>query len=172
MAKECVQALQKPMPFTPADVAATIPLTSSTPKEFATSITRSPFACDAFHWVLRKFQGGYDRSINTDWLRRLREEGMTREQNLEQYILRKSTLFNNLLANAHSLHPDDLANSIIDGLPPEFSPGRISLYAPWSGVSTDVILRLSAHINMDWVQRSTSTTGTQGSSTHSPWQDR
>lgn len=67
---------------------------------------------------------------------------MTREENFEQYILRKATMFNNLLANAHSLHPDDLANSIIDGLPAEFAVGRTSLYAPCSGAATDTIRRI------------------------------
>jgi hypothetical protein len=146
VAKECIEALQKPMPFTRADAAATILLSDSTPKEFIASITRAPSAYDAFNWIVRKFQGGYDRSINKEWLRRLTEEGMTREENFEQYILRKSNLFNNLLANGHSLHPDDLANAIIDGLPAEFSAGRTSLYAPCSGASTDGILRiLRAH---------------------------
>lgn len=146
VAKECIEALQKPMPYTRAGAAATILLSDSTPKEFIASITRAPSSFDAFNWIVRKCQGGYDRSINTEWLRRLGEQGMTKDENFEQYILRKATLYNNLLANAHSLHPDALANAIIDGLPAEFSAGQTSLYAPCSGASTDAVLRiLRAH---------------------------
>lgn len=75
-------------------------------------------------------------------VRRLAEEGITREETLEHNLVRKTTLYQTLLDNQHPLHPDDLTKYIIDGLPPEFGPGKTSLYAPWAGGDQDVALSI------------------------------
>lgn len=140
--KECIEALQKPLPRTRANSAAIHLLISSTPSEFSWYLASCGSAYAALQWIISKYEGGHDRSINSEWFRRLAEEGMTREETLDQYVLRKTTLYHNLLANHHPLHPDDLTKYVIDGLPAEFGPGKASLYAPCAGGDPDTILRI------------------------------
>jgi len=146
--KNCVEAFKKPMPGTKANAAAISLLTSGTPGEFHAEITACSSACEALTWVCSKFQGGYNRSINNEWLRRFTQEGMTREETLEQYVQRKVNLFRSLQANHHPLCLEDLPKYIIDGLPAEFNHGKPSLYAPCAAATPAVILqtlRLQAH---------------------------
>lgn len=140
IAKQCIEAFQKPIPSTKANSAALHLILSSIPKELTYQVARMT-AYDALIWISSKYQGGTDKSINNEWFRRLSEEGMTREETLEQYVFRKHTLYENLIDNKHPLSPDDLTKFIIDGLPPEFGPGRTSLYAPCAGDDPVTILR-------------------------------
>lgn len=140
--KNCVEAFKNPMPRTKANAAALALLISSTPGEFHSEITACPSACDALRWLCNKFQGGRNRAINDEWLRRLTQEGMTREETLEQYVRRKVNLFRSLVANSHPLRSNDLSKFIIDGLPAEFNFGKPALYAPCAGGSPDAILEI------------------------------
>lgn len=79
IAKECIEALQKPMPRTRANSAAIHLLISSTPSEFSWYLASCGTAYAALQWIISKYEGGHDRSINNEWFRRLAEEGMTRE---------------------------------------------------------------------------------------------
>ena len=67
--KECQEAFQKPMPGTKANAAALSLLTSSTPEDWGSAIVSQPSAYDALIWITTKFQGGYNREINKEWLR-------------------------------------------------------------------------------------------------------
>ena len=122
--KNCVEALKQPMPGTRANAAAMTLLISSTPADFHSELTSFPSACEAFAWICSKYQGGHDMTINNEWLRQFTQEGMTREETLEQYVRRKVNLFSSLLANHHQMNPMDLPKYIIDGLPPEFIRAR------------------------------------------------
>lgn len=134
--KECMEAFHHSNHFTKANSAALHLLLSSILKEFAYHVARMS-AYDALMWINGKFQGGRERSTNSEWFRRLAEEAMTREDTLEQCVLRKFSLYQNLLENHHPLHPDDCTKYVIDGLPPEFGPGKTSLYAPCAGGQCD-----------------------------------
>jgi hypothetical protein len=140
IAKQCIDALKKPLPATKANSAALHLILSSIPKEL-TYLAARMTAYDALKCLSSRYQGGSDKSINNEWFRRLSEEGMTREETLEQYVLRKHSLYENLVDNQHPLSPDDLTRFIIDGLPPEFGHGRASLYAPCAGDDPNKILR-------------------------------
>jgi transposase InsO family protein len=115
-------------------------LISSTPADFHAELTSFPTACEALTWICSKYQGGHDLTINNEWLRQFTQEGMTREETLEQYVRRKVNLFKSLLANHHQMSPMDLPKYIIDGLPPEFNHGKVSLYAPCAAATPAVIL--------------------------------
>jgi hypothetical protein len=92
------------MPSTKANSAALHLILSSIPKEMTYSVARMT-AYDALNWICSKYLGGTDRSINHEWFRRLSEEGMTRDETLEQYVFRKHNLYENLLDNQHPHHP-------------------------------------------------------------------
>ncbi len=146
--KNCVEAFKAPMPGTRANAAAVSLLTSGTPAEFHAEITACSSAWEALAMVCSKFQGGQNRAINSEWLRRFTQEGMTREETLEQYVQRKVNLFKSLQANFHPLCPEDLPKYIIDGLPAEFNHGKSALYAPCANATPAgilQILRLQAH---------------------------
>ena len=145
--KQCVEAIKKPLPRTKANSAALGLLLSSIPKALTYQVARMN-AYDALMWITSKYQGGTNKAINNEWFRRLSEECMTREETLEEYVMRKHTLYQSLLDNHHPLSPDDLSKFIVDGLPAEFGPGRASLYAPCAGDDPNNILRflrLHAH---------------------------
>lgn len=104
ISKNCVEAFQRPLPGTRSNSAAIHLLASSTPGEFHWEITFCPSAFHALTWICNKFQGGHNRAINGEWFRRFTQEGMTREETLEQYVQRKVALFRSL----HPMHLDDL----------------------------------------------------------------
>ncbi len=135
-------AFKKPMPGTKANAAAIGLLTAGTPEAFHSDITACGSACEALEWLCNRFQGGHNQAINDEWLRRFTEEGMTREETLEQYVRRKVNLFRSLVANSHPLRSDALSKHIIDGLPAEFNHGKPSLYAPCAGANPDAILQI------------------------------
>ena len=148
ISKECVEAFQKPLPCTRANAAAIMLLTSSTPVEWGPIITTKPSAYAALVWISDKFQGGKDKTINKQWERQLKTEGMRRDENLEQYVTRKQVNFNNLVSNNHSIEYDDLVTAIVDGLPPEMQEGRNGLYTACYGRKPEEILkvlRIHAH---------------------------
>jgi hypothetical protein len=148
ISKECVEAFQKPLPCTRANAAAIMLLTSSTPVEWGPIITTKPSAYAALVWISDKFQGGKDKTINKQWERQLKTEGMRRDENLEQYVTRKQVNFNNLVSNNHSIEYDDLVTAIVDGLPPEMQEGRTGLYTACYGREPEEILkvlRIHAH---------------------------
>jgi hypothetical protein len=128
ISKDCVEALQSPLPSTRANAAAMMLITDSVPEEWAVACTLQPSAFDALTALLRKFQGGYEKSINREWARQLEKEVMTREETLESLVTKKTVLYENLLANSHSLDPEDLSNAIVDCLPPEMHECKPPLY--------------------------------------------
>ncbi len=70
------------MPCPGANAAAMMQLTDSVPEEWGVACTLQPSAYDALMLLVSKFQGGFDKTINREWLRRLKEEVMTREETL------------------------------------------------------------------------------------------
>jgi hypothetical protein len=82
--KNCAEAFRKPLPGTKANAAAMSILISSTPDDFHTEITAFPSAYEALLWICRKYQGGFDMSINEEWLRRLKEEGNDQRGNSDK----------------------------------------------------------------------------------------
>lgn len=94
--RSALRLFKKPMPRTKANSAALHLLISSTPKEFAYHLA-SKCAYDALLWITSKIQGGHDRSFNSEWFQSLIEGEMTWDETLEQYVLRISTRYQNLL---------------------------------------------------------------------------
>lgn len=126
--KECAEVLQKPMPNTRGNAAALQLITGSIPEDWTLEGTAKFVAYDALLWVVNRFQGGHDKTVNKEWFRQLTNDKMTHEENLEQYVSRKYTLYENLVGNNHSLDHEDLTNAVIDCLPLEFESSKVALY--------------------------------------------
>ena len=146
--KECIEAIQKPLPKTRANAAALMLILSSTPKQWGGAIALQPSAFEALAWITKKFQGGFERGINKVWLRRLEGEGMTREETFDLYVQRKYELFQNLVNNHAQIDEEDLIKAIVNNLPAELESCRNSLYGACEGKTMAGVIksiRVHAH---------------------------
>jgi hypothetical protein len=122
--KDCTEAIQKPLPNTRANAAALQLITSSIPADWEPEGSAKHVAFDALTWVCNRFQGGHDRTINKGWYRQLQEDRMERDENFEQFVTKKYSLYDNLRGNRHPVEHEDLTNAVIDCLPLEFESSK------------------------------------------------
>jgi hypothetical protein len=139
--KDCAEAIQRPLPNTRANAAALQLITSSIPEDWEPEGDAKHIAFETLTWVCNKFQGGHDRTINKGWFKQLQEDRMTREENFEQYVTKKYSLYDNLRGNHHSVEHEDLTNAVIDCLPLEFESSKTSLYTHVIGMTKSQLVK-------------------------------
>jgi transposase InsO family protein len=139
--KDCAEAIQRPLPNTRANAAALQLITSSIPEDWEPEGDAKHIAYETLTWVCNKFQGGHDRTINKGWFKQLQEDRMTREENFEQYVTKKYSLYDNLRGNHHSVEHEDLTNAVIDCLPLEFETSKTSLYTQVIGMTKSQMVK-------------------------------
>jgi hypothetical protein len=139
--KDCTEAIQKPLPNTRANAAALQLITSSIPADWEPEGSAKHVAFDALTWVCNRFQGGHDRTINKGWYRQLQEDRMERDENFEQFVTKKYSLYDNLRGNHHPLEHEDLTNAVIDCLPLEFESSKTSLYTQVIGMTKSQMIK-------------------------------
>jgi transposase InsO family protein len=139
--KDCAEAIQRPLPNTRANAAALQLITSSIPEDWEPEGDAKHIAFETLTWVCNKFQGGHDRTINKGWFKQLQEDRMTREENFEQYVTKKYSLYDNLRGNHHSVEHEDLTNAVIDCLPLEFESSKTSLYTQVIGMTKSQMVK-------------------------------
>jgi hypothetical protein len=139
--KDCAEAIQRPLPNTRANAAALQLITSSIPEDWEPEGDAKHIAFETLTWVCNNFQGGHDRTINKGWFKQLQEDRMTREENFDQYVTKKYSLYDNLRGNHHSVEHEDLTNAVIDCLPLEFETSKLSLYTRVIGMTKSQIVK-------------------------------
>jgi hypothetical protein len=139
--KDCTEAIQKPLPNTRANAAALQLITSSIPEDWEPEGSAKHVAFDALTWVCNRFQGGHDRTINKGWYLQLQEDMMTRDENFEQFVTKKYSLYDNLRGNRQPVEHEDLTNALIDCLPLEFESSKTSLYTQVIGMSKSQMIK-------------------------------
>ncbi len=141
----CHMAYYKAYPDSAVDSAASQLLMGSVPEHWQDIIATKETANLAFDYVLEKFTGGVNQEANLAWHKEL-TEGMLPNETLEQYATRFQQLLRCLQGNGAIVQEYQVITHLINGLPPEMEPVRMTSHGHMVGKFIDKILPALRHL--------------------------